>query len=113
LFVAHVAEAGLAQQVLHTGIAQLGDLVTHSRRRVVERPGGKHLFDRLVLADHGIGPGAQHRRVDGETRRIDPEKIAAALELVKAGLSPTVAARQLGLGRSTVYREIGRAGIAR
>jgi DNA invertase Pin-like site-specific DNA recombinase len=41
--------------------------------------------------------------------RTDPEKIAAALELVKAGLSPTVAARQLGLGRSTIYREIGRA----
>ena len=27
------------------------------------------------------------------------------------GLSPTAAARQLGLGRSTVYREVNRAGI--
>ena len=44
---------------------------------------------------------------------LDPEKIAAALELVKAGLSRTVAARQLGLGRSTVYREVGGASIAR
>jgi hypothetical protein len=33
--------------------------------------------------------------------------------LVKAGLAPTVAARQLGVGRSTVYREISPAGIAR
>jgi transcriptional regulator of acetoin/glycerol metabolism len=32
---------------------------------------------------------------------------------VKAGLSPTAAARQLGLGRSTVYREVGRADIER
>jgi transcriptional regulator of acetoin/glycerol metabolism len=29
------------------------------------------------------------------------------------GLSPTMAARQLGLGRSTVYREVSRAGIQR
>jgi hypothetical protein len=41
------------------------------------------------------------------------DKIAAALKLVKAGLSPTAAARQLGLGRSTVYREVGRADIER
>jgi len=35
------------------------------------------------------------------------------LSLVKAGLSPTAAAKQLGLGRSTVYREVNRAGIER
>src|SRR5437868_11167983 len=40
LVVAHVAQAGLAQQVLHAGIAQLGDLVTHSRRRPIKRAGG-------------------------------------------------------------------------
>ena len=44
---------------------------------------------------------------------LDADKIAAALKLVKAGLSPTAAARQLGLGRSTVYREVRRAGIDR
>jgi hypothetical protein len=37
----------------------------------------------------------------------------AALKLVEAGLSPTVAAKQLGLGRSTVYRELSLAGIRR
>jgi DNA invertase Pin-like site-specific DNA recombinase len=42
---------------------------------------------------------------------LDQDRIAAALKLVMAGLSPSTAARQLGLGRSTVYREIGRAGI--
>jgi DNA invertase Pin-like site-specific DNA recombinase len=44
-------------------------------------------------------------------RPLDADKIAAALSLVKAGLSPTAAAKQLGLGRSTVYREVNRAGI--
>lgn len=46
-------------------------------------------------------------------RPLDADKIAAALSRVKAGLSPTAAAKQLGLGRSTVYREVNRAGIER
>ena len=33
-------------------------------------------------------------------------------KLVQAGLTPTAAARQVGLGRSTVYRELGRTGAA-
>ena len=33
---------------------------------------------------------------------LDPEKIAAVLSLMKSALSPTAAARWLGLGRSTV-----------
>src|ERR1700678_967845 len=40
-------------------------------------------------------------------------RLNAALKLVAAGLSPTAAARQLGLGRSTVYREVSRAGVQR
>jgi DNA invertase Pin-like site-specific DNA recombinase len=44
-------------------------------------------------------------------RPLDADKIAAALSLVKAGLSPTAAAKRLG--RSTVYREVNRAGIER
>jgi hypothetical protein len=46
-------------------------------------------------------------------RPLDADKIAAALSLVKAGLSPTAVAKQLGLGRLTVYRELSRAGIER
>lgn len=37
---------------------------------------------------------------------IDAQTTEAALALVAAGKSPTQAARQLGLGRSTVYREM-------
>jgi IS30 family transposase len=46
-------------------------------------------------------------------RPLDINRISAALKLVSAGFSPTEAARQLGLGRSTIYREIGRAGTQR
>jgi DNA invertase Pin-like site-specific DNA recombinase len=37
---------------------------------------------------------------------LDQEKLDAAMLLMKGGMSPTQAARQTGLGRSTVYREI-------
>src|SRR5947209_5638096 len=57
---------------------------THPRRRAVERPGGEHVFDRLVVADHGIGPGVQHRRVDGELGRVvrgaDMHHVGAGLQ---------------------------------
>ena len=59
-----------------------------------------------------------YRRCPGQGKRpgrqpLGADRIAAALKLVTAGLSPTAAARQLGLGRSTVYREVSRAGIQR
>lgn len=37
---------------------------------------------------------------------LDPEKLQAALTLIRGGLSPSAAARQVGLGRSTLYREL-------
>ena len=72
-------------------------------------------FERRLIAERtkdGIAAARARGKHPGR-QPLDPEKIAAALELVKAGLSPTVAARQLGLGRSTVYREVSRAGAAR
>jgi transcriptional regulator of acetoin/glycerol metabolism len=41
------------------------------------------------------------------------KKVEAAIKLVESKMSPSEAARQLGLGRSTVYREIRRLGISR
>jgi transcriptional regulator of acetoin/glycerol metabolism len=35
------------------------------------------------------------------------------MKLVSAGTPPAEAARQLGLGRSTVYREMRRLGVSR
>jgi DNA invertase Pin-like site-specific DNA recombinase len=72
-------------------------------------------FERRLIAERtkdGIAAARARGKRPGR-QPLNPEKVAAALELVRAGLSPTVAARQLGLGRSTVYREVSRAGIAR
>ena len=41
---------------------------------------------------------------------FDRETLDAALTLVRSGLSPTRAARQIGLWRSTLYREIAALG---
>jgi hypothetical protein len=37
---------------------------------------------------------------------LDPEKLQAAFALVDAGLSPTRAAFQVGIGRSTLYEAL-------
>lgn len=39
-------------------------------------------------------------------RPLDQEKLEAALLLIKDGMTPTEAASQTGLGRSTLYCEI-------
>jgi transcriptional regulator of acetoin/glycerol metabolism len=43
---------------------------------------------------------------------LDKGKIEAAIKLVESSVSPAEAAKQLGLGRSTVYREMRRLGGA-
>jgi len=44
---------------------------------------------------------------------LDMKRVEAEIKLIEAKTSPTEAARQLGLGRSTVYREMRRLGIQR
>jgi len=44
---------------------------------------------------------------------MESSRVPAALKLVEARLSPTKAASQLGLGRSTVYREVAAADVPR
>jgi len=60
----------------------------------------------------GIAAARAKGKLPGR-RPLDPEKAKAALSLVEAGMSPTEAARQLGLGRATVYREMTMAGVRR
>ena len=72
-------------------------------------------FERRLIAER-TKDGIAAARVRGKhpgRRPLGADQIAAALKLVQAGLSPTAAAKQVGLGRSTVYRELGRAGIER
>jgi DNA invertase Pin-like site-specific DNA recombinase len=109
--VAMLKERGIALLSLEERIntnSAAGELVFHVFGAIAH-------FERRLIAERtrdGIAAARARGKRPGR-HPLDPEKIAAALELVKAGLSPTVAARQLGLGRSTVYREVGRAGIAR
>ena len=72
-------------------------------------------FERRLIAERtkdGIAAARAKGKRPGR-QPLDADRIAAALKLVAAGLSPTAAARQLGLGRSTVYREVSRAGVER
>ena len=109
--VAMLKERGIALLSLEERIdtnSAAGELVFHVFGAIAH-------FERRLIAERtrdGIAAARARGKRPGR-HPLDPEKIAAALELVKAGLSPTVAARQLGLGRSTVYREVGRSGIAR
>lgn len=95
------------EERLDTGSAA-GELVFHVFGAIAH-------FERRLIAERtkdGIAAARAKGKRPGR-RPLDRDKVAAALKLVAAGLSPTAAARQLGLGRSTVYREIGRAGLER
>ena len=72
-------------------------------------------FERRLIAERtkdGIAAARARGKLPGR-RPLDPEKASAALKLVEAGVSPTEAARQLGLGRATFYREMALAGVRR
>ena len=72
-------------------------------------------FERRLIAERtkdGIAAARARGKVPGR-QPLNADKVQAALKLVEAGLSPTKAASQLGLGRSTVYREVAAAGIRR
>ena len=72
-------------------------------------------FERRLIAERtrdGIAAARARGKRPGR-QPVNMDKIKAALKLVEAGLSPTEAAKQLGLGRSTVYREMSMAGIQR
>ena len=44
---------------------------------------------------------------------LDMSKVDAAFKLIDAGVSPSEAAKQLGMGHSTIYREMVRKGLRR
>lgn len=109
--VAMLGQRGIALLSLEEKIdtsSAAGELIFHvfgaiahfERRLIAERT-----KDGIVAARaRGKNPGRQP---------MDQDKVAAALKLVEAGLSPTEAAKQVGLGRSSVYREMARTGTRR
>lgn len=72
-------------------------------------------FERRLIAER-TKDGIAAARLKGKhpgRRLVDRDKVAAAVKLVEAGLSPTAAAREVGLGRATVYREMAHSGVRR
>src|ERR1051326_1358089 len=70
LFVAHGAKAGLAKQVAHANLGQLGNLLADPGGRAIERAGRQHVGDRLAVAYFGIGPRVECFRAGLEVGRI-------------------------------------------
>jgi DNA invertase Pin-like site-specific DNA recombinase len=65
-------------------------------------------FERRLISERtrdGIAAARAKNHHPGRPR-VDETKLDAAFRLIDGGLSPTVAAEQLGLGRSTVYEKL-------
>jgi DNA invertase Pin-like site-specific DNA recombinase len=72
-------------------------------------------FERRLISER-TRDGVAAARAKGKRpgrRPLDQAKVDAAMTLIAANTAPTEAARQLGLGRSTIYREMRRLGISR
>jgi DNA invertase Pin-like site-specific DNA recombinase len=72
-------------------------------------------FERRLISERtkdGIAAARAKGRKPGR-QPLDMAKLDAALTLIEANTPPTQAAKQLGLGRSTIYREMRRLGINR
>ena len=72
-------------------------------------------FERRLISERtkdGIAAARAEGRKPGR-QPLDVKKLDAALTLIEANTPPAQAAKQLGLGRSTIYREMRRLGISR
>ena len=88
------------EERLDTGSAA-GELVFHVFGAIA------HFERRLIVERTRDGIAAARARGKRPGRPpLDADKLASALTLIQAGLRPAQVARQLGLGRSTHYREL-------
>jgi DNA invertase Pin-like site-specific DNA recombinase len=65
-------------------------------------------FERRLIAERtkdGINAARLKGKIPGRPT-LDKEKLSSALKLIESGLSPTSVAKQLNIGRSTIYREL-------
>ena len=72
-------------------------------------------FERRLISERtrdGIAAARAKGKQPGR-QPLDMAKVEAAIKLVEARMSPAEAAKQLGIGRSTIYREMRRMGIER
>jgi len=112
--VAMLKERGIALLSLEEKIdtsSAAGELVFH----VFHVFGAIAHFERRLISERtrdGIAAARAKGKRPGR-QPLDQAKVDAAMTLIAANTSPTEAARQLGLGRSTLYREMRRLGINR
>jgi DNA invertase Pin-like site-specific DNA recombinase len=98
--VAMLKERGVALLSLEEKIdttSAAGELVFHVFGAIAH-------FERRLIAERtrdGIAAVRAEGRKLGR-KPLDPEKLQAAVTLLRSGLSPSKAARQVGLGRSTL-----------
>ena len=102
--VAMLKERGIAllslEERIDTGSAA-GELILHVFGSIAH-------FERRLIAERtrdGIAAARAEGRKPGRNP-LDQEKLQAAMTLIRGGLTPSRAARQVGLGRSTLYREL-------
>jgi DNA invertase Pin-like site-specific DNA recombinase len=72
-------------------------------------------FERRLISERtkdGIAAARAKGKLPGR-QPLDMNRVEAAIKLIEAKTSLAEAARQLGLGRSTVYREMRQLGINR
>ena len=72
-------------------------------------------FERRLISERtreGIAAALAKGKLPGR-HPLDMSKVHDAIKLVEASISPTEAARQVGIGRSTIYREMRRLGVER
>jgi len=72
-------------------------------------------FERQLISEQtqdGIVAARAKGRQAGR-QPLDMSKVDAAIKLVEARISPTEAARQLGIGRTIIYREMRRLSVER
>ena len=102
----HIALLSLEEKIDTSSAA--GELIFHVFGAIAH-------FERRLISER-TRDGIAAARAKGKLPRrqpLDGYKESAALKLVAASVSPAEAARQLGIGRSIVYREMKRLGVAR
>ncbi len=72
-------------------------------------------FERRLISERtkdGVAAAKAKGKQPGR-QPLNMKKVETAIKLVEARTSPAEAARQLGIGRSTIYREMRRLGVSR
>ncbi len=109
--VAMLKERGIALHSLEEKIdtsSAAGELVFHVFGAIAH-------FERRLISERtrdGVAAAKAKGKRPGR-QPLDQAKVDAAMTLIRASTSPAQAAHQLGLGRSTVYREMKRLGVSR